>query len=473
MTLALHYALRSDVGLLREGNEDSAYAGPRLLAIADGMGGHAAGEVASAVAISAIAPLDRQSLVSDDDMLNALADAVASARATLHDMSISDPAVEGMGTTLTAMLWAGARVAVCHIGDSRAYLLRDSDLYQITRDHTLIQSLVDEGRLSPAAAANHPQRSLIMRALQGSTEADPDLAMHDALLGDRYLLCSDGLTDVVGDEAVHQVLSAVPNAEDAVNQLIALAIRNGGPDNVTCIVADVVDTAAGPVPPTRDARLAGAAAGGDISTLLRAASGSAPGVSSADPEAAPGASLNGHRSRSKTKAAREDAPDDFDAPRRRWPVVTSILVVLVALIAAGLYFGYRSTQGNYYLAADGSHVSIYRGISQKIAFVSLSSVYRKTNVPTSEVPGELSLPTTPTTLAKTQATLTQITDDHTCHVVGQELTAWQHKSAQLQKAANAAKRQRARNKKVKIPSTKMPTPKPALPSYCAAGSGLG
>jgi protein phosphatase len=472
MTLALHYALRSDVGLLREGNEDSAYAGPRLLAIADGMGGHAAGEVASAVAISAIAPLDRQNLINDDDMLNALADAVASARVTLHDMSMSDPAVEGMGTTLTAMLWAGARVAVCHIGDSRAYLLRDGDLYQITRDHTLIQSLVDEGRLSPAAAANHPQRSLIMRALQGSTDADPDLAMHDALPGDRYLLCSDGLTDVVGDEAVHQVLSTAPDAEDAVSQLITLAIRNGGPDNITCIVADVVDTA-GPVPPTTDARLAGAAAGGDISTLLRAATGGAPGVSGGGPDSAPGASLNGNRRRGAAKAAGEDAAHDFDEPRRRWPVVTSVLVVLVVLIVAGLYFGYRSTQGNYYLAADGSHVSIYRGISQKIAFVSLSSVYKKTGVLTSEVPGDLSLPTTPTTLAKTQATLMQITQDHTCQVVGQQITRWQSQEHAKQQAANAAKKRRIKHKNVRIPSTKMPTAEPRLPSYCAGGSAAG
>jgi protein phosphatase len=471
MTLALHYALRSDVGLLREGNEDSAYAGPRLLAIADGMGGHAAGEVASAVAISAIAPLDRQNLINDDDMLNALADAVASARTTLHDMSISDPAVEGMGTTLTAMLWAGARVAVCHIGDSRAYLLRDGDLYQITRDHTLIQSLVDEGRLSPAAAANHPQRSLIMRALQGSTDADPDLAMHDALRGDRYLLCSDGLTDVVGDEAVHQILSTVPDAEDAVSQLITLAIRNGGPDNITCIVADVVEIP-GPVPPTTDARLAGAAAGGDISTLLRAATGGTGGPGGPDPGTAPGASLNGHRRRGAAKAVGEDVADDFEEPRRRWPVVTSILVVLVVLIAAGLYFGYRSTQGNYYLAADGSHVSIYRGISQKIAFVSLSSVYQKTNVPITEVPGDLSLPTTPTSLAKTQATLTQITQDHTCNVVGQRLTAWQSESTRKQQAKQRAEKARARNKKIKIPSTAMP-PKPELPSYCAGGPGVG
>jgi len=473
MTLALHYALRSDVGLLREGNEDSAYAGPRLLAIADGMGGHAAGEVASAVAISAIAPLDRQNFISDDDMLNALADAVASARGTLHDMSESDPAVEGMGTTLTAMLWAGARVAVCHIGDSRAYLLRDGDLYQITRDHTLIQSLVDEGRLSPAAAANHPQRSLIMRALQGSTDADPDLAMHDAILGDRYLLCSDGLTDVVGDEAVHHILSTVPDADDAVNQLIALAIRNGGPDNITCIIADVVDTAAGPVPPSTGERLAGAAAGGDIGALLRAATSGAPGVNGTDLGSAPGASLNGHRRRGAPKPDDDDDSDEsFDEPRRRWPVVTTSLVVLVVLIVAGLYFGYRSIQGNYYLAADGSHVSIYRGISQKIAFVSLSSVYKTTTVPTSEVPSDLSLPTTPTTLAKTKATLTQITQDHTCRVVTAHLTAWDSERAAKIQQYDAAKKKRAKDKKIKLPSTAMPT-KPVLPSYCAGGSGAG
>jgi serine/threonine protein phosphatase PrpC len=143
MTLALHYALRSDVGLLREGNEDSAYAGPHLLVIADGMGGHAAGEVASAVAVSALAPLDSQNLHDSERMMSALADAVASASNTLHEMTLADPSVEGMGTTLTAMLWSGGEVAVCHIGDSRAYLLRDGEIFQITRDHTLVQSLVD------------------------------------------------------------------------------------------------------------------------------------------------------------------------------------------------------------------------------------------------------------------------------------------------------------------------------------------
>jgi protein phosphatase len=468
MTLALHFALRSDVGLLREGNEDSAYAGPRLLAIADGMGGHAAGEVASAVAISAIAPLDRQNLTDSEEMLDALAAAVASARNTLHDMSVSDPAVEGMGTTLTALLWAGSKVAVCHIGDSRAYLLRDGDLYQITRDHTLIQSLVDEGRLSPAAAANHPQRSLIMRALQGSTDADPDLAMHDALLGDRYLLCSDGLTDVVGDEAVHELLSTVGDADQAVNQLIALAIRNGGPDNITCIVADVIDSAAGPLAPNVDAEMAGAAANGDVSSLLRAATGGS-GAGSSLTAGAPGASLNGHGRRSTAPAAAAaDDEDDLDEPRRRWPVVTTVLVILVLLVIGGLYAGYRATQGNYYLATDGAQLSIYRGINQKIAWISLSHVYQRTGVPTSHVPGDLSMPTTPTTLAKTRATLTSIERTYTCGQAQKALDAW---TAKYASSTTPPKTTKKKTTTKKAPTVKIP-PKPVVPALCPAqGAG--
>ncbi len=452
MTFALHYALRSDVGLLREGNEDSAYAGPRLLVIADGMGGHAAGEVASAVAISAIAPLDNQNFTRGEEMLDALAAAVAAARDTLHDMSVSDPAVEGMGTTLTALLWADDQVAVCHIGDSRAYLLRDNDLYQITRDHTLIQSLVDEGRLSPAAAANHPQRSLIMRALQGSTDAEPDLAIHEAKLGDRYLLCSDGLTDVVSDEEVHQVLSTVADADEAVGHLITLAIRNGGPDNITCIVADVVDES-GPVPPTRKAQLVGAAASGDALTLLRAATGRGTADS---PDSPAGASLNG-RSRPATEQAGEtdDAQDEFTEPQRRWPVVTTILIVLVVVVVAGLYAGYRATQGQYYLGAEGGQVSIYRGINEKIAFISLSSVYRRTGIPLSHVPGDLTLPTNPTTLAKSQATLTSITRSYTCKQDQAAQSRWKARYGQAGTKSSAGS------------SAKAP-PEPRVPAYCQA-----
>lgn len=464
MTLALHYALRSDVGLLREGNEDSAYAGPSLLAIADGMGGHAAGEVASAVAISAIAPLDRRGLTDSDEMLDALADAVASARSTLHDMSLADPATEGMGTTLTAMLWAGAQVAICHIGDSRAYLLRDEDLYQITRDHTLIQSLVDEGKLSPAAAATHPQRSLIMRALQGSTDADPDLAMHEAEVGDRYLLCSDGLTDVVTDKAVHEILVSVADADQAVRQLINLANANGGPDNITCIVADVVDPASGPVQSTQEPILAGAAANPDAKSLLTSQS-----AQFAGPDASPQASANGHHARTTV-----DEDDDLShaRPRRRWPVVTTILGILVILVVGGLFVGWRITQGQYYVASDGSHVIIYRGISDQIAGLHLSSVYQRTSIPAKAVPADLQLPTTPGSLAKARQTVTSIQHTWTCQQVTRAKAAWISRDNAYNKALALWRKQFQTAKARKARTLpKPPTPlsaEPVLPVYCAA-----
>jgi protein phosphatase len=161
VTLALRFAAVSHVGLLREGNEDSVYAGPQVLAVADGMGGHAAGEVASAVAIAALRHLDSD--VPGSDLLDVLRASAESANEHLRDMVAGDPTLEGMGTTLTALLFAGSRIGLLHIGDSRAYLLRDGRIGQITHDHTLVQRLVDEGRISEQEAVTHPQRSLITR----------------------------------------------------------------------------------------------------------------------------------------------------------------------------------------------------------------------------------------------------------------------------------------------------------------------
>jgi PPM family protein phosphatase len=465
MTLALHYALQSDVGLLREGNEDSAYAGPRLLAIADGMGGHAAGEVASAVAISAIAPLDAKGLTEPAEMLDALAAAVASARGTLHDMSLADPATEGMGTTLTALLWSGDQVAICHIGDSRAYLLRNKNLYQITTDHTLIQSLVDEGRLSQEAAASHPQRSLIMRALQGSTDSDPDLTMHEALLGDRYLLCSDGLTDVVSDQAVFETLMEVPDADEAVARLIEQAIENGGPDNITCIIADVTDSVSGPLAVTRGHELAGAAANPDARSLLasKAAAAAAP-VAGAEQ-----ANVNGHRGRTAA-AADADLPDGGRA-RRRWPLVTSIVAVLVLLVVGGLVVGWQIIQGEYYVALDGSQVVIYRGVSDEIAGLHLSSVYKRyPNLTATAVPSDLQLPTSPGSLAKAQQTVTTIQRTVTCTQVQHARTAWSRQDAAYRAAlAHWTTLYSHPKKGTKVPpKPKPPAAEPVLPTYCAA-----
>jgi hypothetical protein len=291
--------------------------------------------------------------------------------------------------------------------------------------------------------------------------------MHEALLGDRYLLCSDGLTDVVSDEAVHGVLSTVEEPEQAVGQLIALAIRNGGPDNITCIVADAID-ADGPVPPSRDTVMAGAAAHGDANSLLRAATGNAAAAApaGAEPAQPPSASLNGHLAGAAIPG--EDDSDLFEEPRRRWPVVTSILVVLVLVVVAGLYVGYRSIQGNYYVGADGRTVSIYRGISQKIAFLSLSSVYAKTSLTTTEVPGDLTLPTTPTTLAKARATVASIQRSVTCTNAVTAQQVWKAQQPKPSPTPKAAKNSKTKRKPVPAPSPTPAKPEPVVPTYCAA-----
>lgn len=235
--LAVRCAVRSDIGLEREDNEDAAYAGARLLAVADGLGGHAAGEVASAAAIDALRPLDTN--VPAGELLNALDHAVRRASSAMRDKVKADPSLAGMGTTLTALLWSGSRLGLVHIGDSRAYLVRDGEVFQITHDHTLVQSLLDEGKLTAEEAASHPQREMLRRAL-GSSNAEPDLQLREARVGDRYLLCSDGLHEAAPAESIKQVLLAVSDPDEAAARLIELAIHGGGHDNITCIVADVV-----------------------------------------------------------------------------------------------------------------------------------------------------------------------------------------------------------------------------------------
>jgi serine/threonine protein phosphatase PrpC len=483
MTLALRYAVRSDVGLLREGNEDSAYAGPHLLAIADGMGGHAAGEVASAVAISALAGLDEEVPVSD--LLEVLSAAVASANATLHEMSTRDPSVEGMGTTLTAMLWSGSTVGLCHIGDSRGYLLRDGEFYQITHDHTLVQSLVDDGRLSPEQAHSHPQRSLVMRALQSSTDAEPDLSVREAKIGDRYLLCSDGLSDVVSEQTLHKTLMAYADPDEAVGQLIDLAIRGGGPDNITCIVADVLDSAADPGAVSQAFVIAGAASNGDGRPRMRSDSPAArasqltqPGtatIARPDTAARPaGTTQPGTVTRPGTAARpAEPEPDDADdtedsLPRRRWPVVTSVLAVLVIVIAVGGYAAWRYTQNQYYVGTDGQYVVIFRGVNEQVAGLNLSSVYQRTSIPVSHVTAndlpQLKSTITASSLGDAKQIVVNIQHAYNCQEAVAKVTAW---------AAHKPPPPKPRRVKGKLvtPRVKPYPPKPSVPSYCAGPQG--
>jgi serine/threonine protein phosphatase PrpC len=239
-SLIVRYAVRSDIGLQREDNEDAAYAGARLLAVADGMGGHAAGERASAAVIDALRPLDTQ--VPEGELLNALDHAVRRAKTALRDMAEADPSLSGMGTTLTALLWSGSQLGLVHIGDSRAYLVRDGEVFQITHDHTLVQSLLDDGKITAEEVASHPQRSLLLRALSAhdtSSQHDPDLQLLQARPGDRYMLSSDGLHVTVAADVITEVLLTVSDPDQAATDLIKLAMEAGGPDNITCIVADV------------------------------------------------------------------------------------------------------------------------------------------------------------------------------------------------------------------------------------------
>jgi PPM family protein phosphatase len=227
--LAIRYAARSDIGRHRDRNQDTAYAGRRLLAVADGMG--ADGAAASAAVIEALKPLE--AALPAGNLLNAMADAVRQAGVSLAE------AGPGTGTTLTAMLWSGSKLALVHVGDTRAYLLRAHELFQITHDHSVVQALLDEGKITPEEAESHPQRSLLLRAIAGDGPADPDVSLHDAQAGDRYLLCSDGLTTVVSPAVIRDTLSAPGDPEQAVGRLIDLANEAGGPDNIACVVADV------------------------------------------------------------------------------------------------------------------------------------------------------------------------------------------------------------------------------------------
>jgi PPM family protein phosphatase len=240
-TLTIRYAAASDIGRERDRNQDTAYAGARLLAVADGMG--PGGEVASAAVIEALRPLE--AVESAGDLLNALSDAVSAATNSLRERGESDPEFAGSGSTLTAMLLSGSQLALVHIGDTRAYLMRDGGLFQITHDHSVVQSMIDAGRLTPEEASSHPQRSLLLRALgAGDPAFSPDLSLHDAQAGDRYLLCSDGLTAVVPVATIRETLSSPGWApEDVVRRLIELANEAGGPDNIACVVADVTAAA--------------------------------------------------------------------------------------------------------------------------------------------------------------------------------------------------------------------------------------
>lgn len=365
MFLGIDFAARSDVGLIRSNNQDSAYAGPHLLVVADGMGGAAGGDIASSIAVGRLAALDGESHGPDealDELKNAIADAHSEIVARAHN----DPELSGLGTTVTALLRAGSTLSMAHIGDSRAYLLRDGNLDQVTTDHSFVQHLVDTGRLSAADAEHHPKRSMLLRVL-GDVDADVpvDISVRETRPGDRWMLCSDGLSGVVSAETLHKTLAEVDDPGDCADALVALALAGGAPDNVTCIVGDIVDIDESPdgVGPSTASQIVGAAA---------------------DDRHRP--SVGGESA--AAKAARLSTPqeiEDDEAPSRKqvWAARLRpwILPIVALLVVVGAAWGaYIWTQTQYYVAADADHVAIFRGIPQELPLVDLQSLEETTDI---------------------------------------------------------------------------------------------
>ncbi|MFD5561087.1 PP2C family protein-serine/threonine phosphatase [Kitasatospora griseola] len=429
MSLVLRFAAGSHKGLIREGNEDSGYAGPRLLAVADGMGGAAAGEVASSEVLGSIVRLDEEQ--PGADLLTLLSDAVQTANDRLRQMVEQDPQLEGMGCTLTALLWDGQRMGQVHIGDSRAYLLRDGRLDQITQDHTWVQRLVDEGRITAEEAETHPQRSLLMRALDGRGQVEPDLSIREVRAGDRYLICSDGLSGPVSHQTLEETLGSYYAPQQTVQELIQLALRGGGPDNITCIVADVIEVGATdllsgqaaqapevvgavadtqPHPQQHDPHLldtpAGRAAGlGRTPQAPQGAFGPAEGYQGGyDQQPGYGAPVGdfgpaegyqggydqhgnyvdpaGFPPGDGGEYGGPDDPYEGDAPpsrrkKKRGLKLTLIGVLVLAVLGGGGFFAWQWNQNQYYVGAENGHLAVYRGLDQNLAGLKLSSVYQQ------------------------------------------------------------------------------------------------
>jgi serine/threonine protein phosphatase PrpC len=376
MALTLRFVARTNVGLRRSSNQDSGYASSRLIAIADGMGGAAAGDLASATAMNIVKTVDRD--LGDEDPRQALLQVVRDANQRIGEIAAADPSVDGMGTTLEAMLWTGDRFVTAHLGDSRAYRLRDGDLTQLSIDHTFVQSLVDEGKLTEAEARVHPHRSLLLRVMLGRPDNVPDIAEVEGLLGDRYLLCSDGLTDMVTDANIAGAL-AEPDLGAAADRLVELALAGGGLDNVTVVIGELVEDAAAVEVVDPDA------------TAIHELDG----LHGAQPQLV-GSAAQATRKREpndRTAATLAPPPDPEELrysyvppERRRWLRYS----VAIALVAVGVVVAavavFQWTQSQYFVGTSDGKVALYRGIQANAPLVSLHSVDEVTDIKVADLP---------------------------------------------------------------------------------------
>ncbi len=375
--LRLQFAAISDVGRVRKDNQDSGYVGPWLLAVCDGVGGAARGDIASSTAIQQLRRLDEP---PTDDLLGQVAGALHRAHDRIGELVDEDPALNGTSTTATVALFDGNRLGMGHVGDSRAYLYRAGTLAQLTKDHTFVQSLIDEGRITEDEARVHPHRNLILKALDGIHEAEPDLFLVDLAAGDRLLLCSDGACGVLDDNRLADIL-ATGGPDYAAVELVRASLEAGSSDNVTCLVADVVDQ---PADEDLQPQLVGAAA-----ELRRR------------PRAGKGSLFRGHRSGDTGELdpvpaeMPEDVPfaisnDPIDPeqaryapqPPRRfvWLRRVLALAVVVGILWVGIAAAWSWSQRQYYVGEQDGVVVIYRGVNADLPGISLSTPYETTNV---------------------------------------------------------------------------------------------
>jgi protein phosphatase len=384
MTQSLRFVTHSEIGLVRKNNQDSGYASPNLLVVADGMGGAAAGDLASAVAIETIKQIDAPT--PGGEMLDVLARALHQANDRIADLVEADYALDGMGTTVTGALFDGHELGLAHIGDSRAYLFRNGSLERLTHDHSWVQSLVDDGKIDEAEAAVHPHRSLLLKVLNGQPVNEPDLTRLSLDVGDRLLFCSDGLCGLVDDATIAESLHEA-DLETALRRLVAEARAEGGIDNITVILADVVDSGG-----TTGAVVLGAAAERDLQTAGSATGAARPGEGGQD-EAGPGEPGPGEPGAAASlgaaaapTAGEDEARYSPQLPHQRRllrPLVGVLLLLLVA--AAGLGTAYAWTRTQYYVGGAGEQVAIYQGLPEKVV-IPLSRVYEVQPLPLASLP---------------------------------------------------------------------------------------
>ncbi|GAA1905739.1 Stp1/IreP family PP2C-type Ser/Thr phosphatase [Nocardioides lentus] len=395
-SLRLAFSAVSDVGRVRKDNQDSGYAGAWLLAVCDGVGGGARGDIASSTAVAQLRRLDEQ---PGPDLLGLVAGGLHRSHDRIAELVDDDPALNGTSTTATVALFDGSRVGIAHVGDSRAYLMRSGTLTQLTRDHTFVQSLIDEGRITEAEARTHPHRNLILKALDGQRDPEPDLFVVDLAVGDRLLLCSDGACGSLTDDQMLAVL-ADGSPDSAALSLVQDALDAGSTDNVTCVVADVVPADQPPDPESAAVDDTGALVpllvGAAAELPRRGGRGAVSGLfrSSRHDHGHPDA--GGAAADLPPEAAHAIPSDPIDPERARyaprpprrflWLRRALVLAVVVGLVWVAGAAAWSWTQQQYYVAESGGVVTIFRGVNAEVPGLSLSSPLEESDVSVDALP---------------------------------------------------------------------------------------